>query len=300
LIAPRDARFVEMARPGGRSGSFQVFMRACLLNFLNQPTCVSNKLLCASAESGPPPCARRTVDGTHWENINKFGRRGMVGRFQLGAAISVSVVLSWSAWASAAPQAQYSVDDIAKSFAGKPSASGTTEPPASTSGGVCESKGKVTGPDGLCYPANQSTAGFNLGRRATTGPAQGGVKAQARATQQVARANIRKDLLITFKLGSADLTDQGRANALVFAKALQVAPQLADAHFQIIGYTDASGAKDKNIALSQRRAEAVKSLLVESGVDGARLTAKGYGARDFLPGTPPTSPANRRVVAVKE
>jgi outer membrane protein OmpA-like peptidoglycan-associated protein len=110
----------------------------------------------------------------------------------------------------------------------------------------------------------------------------------------------RKDLLITFKLGSAELTDQGRANALVFATALKEAPQLAGAKVQLCGYTDSTGRGDRNRELSQRRADAVRTFLIAEGVDGSRLTTKGYGAQDFLPGLPSSAEENRRVVAVKE
>jgi outer membrane protein OmpA-like peptidoglycan-associated protein len=239
----------------------------------------------------------------------------MTKKLLASAAISAGLLfLSPAAWA-AAPQPQYTVDDVAKSFATPaPSQSG-----ASTSsdddeglgqaavGGSCESKGKVTGPDGLCYPGNHGTAGFNLGRRMNA-PAPAATPAAARARaphaaasqQAAATKNLQRDLLITFKLGSAELTDQGRVNAQVFAQALKSVPQLSDAKFQLSGYTDASGRSEKNMTLSQARADAVKAFLVGLGVDGARLTTRGFGAQDFLPGVPTTSAENRRVVAVKE
>jgi OOP family OmpA-OmpF porin len=232
----------------------------------------------------------------------------MRARFLTITALSVALMMSSSAVFAAAPQPQYSVQDIAKTFGQAPAgdAKGDQAPGASApAAGVCESKGKVTGPGGLCYPANASTAGFNLGRKsATSGAAAPRATAKAGpqhgGAMQTARASSQKDLLITFKVGSADLTDQGRVNAGVFAKALKVVPQLADARFKLSGYTDASGDKDKNIALSQRRAEAVKAFLISSGVDGARLTAQGYGPQNLLPGVPASSPQNRRVVATKE
>jgi OOP family OmpA-OmpF porin len=46
---------------------------------------------------------------------------------------------------------------------------------------------------------------------------------------------------------------------------------------EIQGYTDDAGARDKNVALSQARADAVLKYLVDHGVDAARLSAKGYG-----------------------
>ena len=46
----------------------------------------------------------------------------------------------------------------------------------------------------------------------------------------------------------------------------------------IDGYTDASGAAAANVALSRRRAEAVRALLIDAGVAPAMLKAKGHGA----------------------
>ncbi|MEL6615700.1 MAG: OmpA family protein, partial [Bacteroidota bacterium] len=43
------------------------------------------------------------------------------------------------------------------------------------------------------------------------------------------------------------------------------------------GHTDNTGAADANQALSQQRAEAVVSYLVEKGIAAERLTAVGYG-----------------------
>ena len=46
---------------------------------------------------------------------------------------------------------------------------------------------------------------------------------------------------------------------------------------EIGGHTDNSGADAYNMALSQKRAESVRAHLIGKGVDGERLTAKGYG-----------------------
>ncbi len=48
-------------------------------------------------------------------------------------------------------------------------------------------------------------------------------------------------------------------------------------HIRIEGHTDAAGARDHNLDLSQRRAESVMDYLVDSGIDADRLSAEGLG-----------------------
>ena len=64
----------------------------------------------------------------------------------------------------------------------------------------------------------------------------------------------------------------------------------------IIGHTDGLGDDDYNLALSQRRAEAVKSYLVSTyNVDPSRLVTVGRGESELLDAANPESPINRRV-----
>lgn len=51
-------------------------------------------------------------------------------------------------------------------------------------------------------------------------------------------------------------------------------PKLA---VEIRGYTDNIGSRSSNLRLSAARANAVRDWLVTSGIDGSRITAKGYG-----------------------
>ncbi len=46
---------------------------------------------------------------------------------------------------------------------------------------------------------------------------------------------------------------------------------------EIQGHTDARGSDQRNKQLSQRRADSVRTYLMDKGVDAERLTAKGYG-----------------------
>lgn len=50
-----------------------------------------------------------------------------------------------------------------------------------------------------------------------------------------------------------------------------------DVKVEIAGYTDSTGAAKYNQKLSERRANAVRTYLIEKGVAADRLTAKGFG-----------------------
>jgi outer membrane protein OmpA-like peptidoglycan-associated protein len=60
---------------------------------------------------------------------------------------------------------------------------------------------------------------------------------------------------------------------------------------EIQGHTDNTGGKEHNDKLSQDRADAVRTWLVQHGIDGGRLAAKGYGQN--RPIAPNITPANR-------
>ena len=101
------------------------------------------------------------------------------------------------------------------------------------------------------------------------------------------------DMMINFDLDSANLTSQARQNLDEFAKAL-ASDQLASARFVVEGYTDARGSEGYNLGLSERRAEAVTSFLLQRGVAKDKVTALGKGEAN--PRVPdPMDPVNRRV-----
>jgi OOP family OmpA-OmpF porin len=98
----------------------------------------------------------------------------------------------------------------------------------------------------------------------------------------------------SFKLGSAELPDVLRRQLDVFASVL-AGKRGTGQVIRIEGHADASGSADANLALSQRRADAVKQYLVDKGADPAMLEAVGMGSKEPKPGTDPYSPVNRRV-----
>ena len=101
------------------------------------------------------------------------------------------------------------------------------------------------------------------------------------------------DLLVNFEFDSDKLTDEAKQNLDQFAKALLDA-RLKGEKFEIDGHTDAIGAEEYNLGLSERRANAVVSYLASQGLDPSLLIAKGFGkAKPRV--TNPFSPENRRV-----
>lgn len=67
--------------------------------------------------------------------------------------------------------------------------------------------------------------------------------------------------------------------------------------FEIGGHTDNDGDAPANLKLSQDRADAVRLALIDLGIDGARLTTKGYGlTKPISENDSPEGKANNRRV----
>lgn len=75
-----------------------------------------------------------------------------------------------------------------------------------------------------------------------------------------------------------------------------------DLRIEIEGHTDNTGAQDHNMALSQHRADTVKSFLLLFGIGTDRMTTKGYGPTKPVAGddTEEGRAQNRRVELVKK
>jgi len=79
---------------------------------------------------------------------------------------------------------------------------------------------------------------------------------------------------LMFETGGAALSE-GSAPAIELLA--QLLARNAELSVVIVGHSDNQGTLDSNLALSQRRAEAVRDALVGRGVAAARLEAKGIG-----------------------
>ena len=107
-------------------------------------------------------------------------------------------------------------------------------------------------------------------------------------------------ITVNFATGSATLTPQAEAALVSLGRALSSA-ELSPYRFRIEGHTDTVGDDRVNMALSQRRAEAVRDFLGKRfGIAGNRLVAVGLGESQLLVGTPDRTPepGNRRVQVV--
>jgi len=77
-----------------------------------------------------------------------------------------------------------------------------------------------------------------------------------------------------FESGTTRLTSEGQRTAASLLSVLKAYPSVT---VILEGHTDATGDAAANKALSQRRAEAVKRMLVDGGVAADRIEAQGYG-----------------------
>lgn len=99
---------------------------------------------------------------------------------------------------------------------------------------------------------------------------------------------------ITFGQNSADIDPSSDEVLTTIAEQLQTIPGVP---VEVVGHTDDLGPDDENLALSQLRAEAVVSRLVELGLDESRLTARGAGEAEPIAdnGTAAGRAQNRRI-----
>ena len=162
-----------------------------------------------------------------------------------------------------------------------PAAPTVTQTPASNTAAPTAEKGPATTSDEVASAAN------------------------TKATAELASLNpgfTSKDLVaalndsvINFGSGSAEFPASTASFLQNAAEDLKRMP--AGYLLEIAGYTDNTGDAAKNVALSRRRADAVRQALIKSGANPDMLVAKGYGSANPIASndTPDGRLRNRRI-----
>lgn len=99
---------------------------------------------------------------------------------------------------------------------------------------------------------------------------------------------------ILFDVDKSDVKPTARES---IARAAEVLVKYPDTYITVEGHTDSTGKPEYNQALSERRANAVRDLLVRDGVHAPRMSVMGYGETDPVAenSTPGGRQSNRRV-----
>lgn len=80
--------------------------------------------------------------------------------------------------------------------------------------------------------------------------------------------------VVEFESGQAYLTPKGK---LILDDMIAILRKLKSQRVEVIGHTDDVGLRTANVALSQARAEAVKSYFSDKGLDAKLISASGAG-----------------------
>ena len=120
-----------------------------------------------------------------------------------------------------------------------------------------------------------------------------------RTFKEALAAEPRKpeSFLLYFHDGSTLLTDQSTA---LLPEILAAIIDRASLDISVIGHADRAGAREYNLVLSLKRAEHVRDLLAEKGVDAKLITITSHGENNPLIPTADNvaEPKNRRVEVV--
>ena len=103
--------------------------------------------------------------------------------------------------------------------------------------------------------------------------------------------------MVFFDLNSAAISPKG---AETIAEAANIAKGMPNSRVTVTGHTDTDGPPAYNMALSLRRANAVKDGLLANGVSPESITVSGRGEEGLLVATPDNvkMESNRRVQIV--
>ncbi len=109
----------------------------------------------------------------------------------------------------------------------------------------------------------------------------------------------RKRLTLLFDSDSTHISKEGRRKIRQLVKELN---RRGYRYITVEGYTDNSGTMSQNVALSKKRAEQVKALMIRYGIDSRKITAVGKGALNPIADNdvPEGRALNRRIEVVYE
>ena len=117
-----------------------------------------------------------------------------------------------------------------------------------------------------------AAAGGVIGKRMDNQAKELAKVAETKRTEQGLVSKLKSDIL--FETGKSDLKSTAISNLNEMAGIMKKYPENV---LTINGYTDSTGSKSVNEALSKRRAEAVKAQLVSAGMPDATITTVGLG-----------------------
>lgn len=195
--------------------------------------------------------------------------------------VPVAAVVPPPVIATPAPQQSVAAVETSMEPAAAPAAAWVA-PPVQFPNGQPTFTAAVVAPAPVASPATIETA--SVDKSATPAP----------STCKDEFAATLAGSLIVFARDSAAIDKQSRP---VLDKLAGIAKRCSRFQLSVEGHTDGNGGKSHNQVLSQRRAEAVRTALINRGVDMDHISARGLGsARPIEQGTSESAQArNRRI-----
>ena len=107
------------------------------------------------------------------------------------------------------------------------------------------------------------------------------------------------DLDIQFNPDSPVIRPEFLSNARARRRCASATSRLLPFGFLIVGHTDATGKRDDNLTLSQRRAESIRDVLVTTfKISPKRIQAIGLGEEQLLDADHPKAAVNQQIQIV--
>lgn len=206
------------------------------------------------------------------------------------AGLGLLLVMGGAAWATDPASAPTTSEDFIKALTPVPKTRGLALGTGDTAPAPAASA--VPGAVPAAAPGSAPVPATPASKAATSKVAT--FKAAATQPKEAPRISFQ----VEFAFNSAELTPTATGILNELGRAL-TSPDLAAYRFQLTGHTDGVGNPDYNLALSKRRAAAVRDYLTRTfGVSSGRLVAIGRGSQQLLDPANPASDVNRRVEIV--